>query len=317
MMPSDSPFHEGERALQQRAGVRERVEQMGRRMIRDFMPDQHRELFQELPWVLVGSLDRSGRPWASALVGRPGFMHSPDPHTLEVQALVGHGDPLRDNLAVGAQLGFLGIQLSTRRRNRMNGTVVALAGHNVRVRVAQSFGNCPKYIHERDARFVAAPESFAQPRPVHHEGQTLSAAARTMVLSADTFFIATSAPVGPLFSDAAARGVDVSHRGGPAGFVRVEEVSGRTVLTVPDYPGNGIFNTLGNIAVDPRAGLLFVDFARGYLLSLTGAAEVSWDGPDLLAFPGAARVLRFSVEEGVRLEDALPLRWTPVDESDE
>lgn len=303
-----SPYHAGERAVQSRAGVRERVEQMGRRMIRDFMPDQHREFFADLPFLVAGSVDAQGRPWASILVGYPGFATSPDPWTLRIDAAFGFGDPAAGSLAIGSDVGLLGIQPQTRRRNRMNGTVTALDAAGFTVRVRQSFGNCPQYIQARAPIFVAEPRPQT-PRPVRAEGARLSAEAVALIEAADTLFIATSAPAQP---EEAATGADVSHRGGRPGFVRVAVEDGRTVLTVPDFRGNNAFNTLGNIAVEPRCGLLFVDFATGGLLSLTGAGEIVWDGPELAGFAGALRLLKFRVDSGVAIADALPFRWTPA-----
>ena len=305
-MSQDSPFHAGERALQERAGVRDRVERGGRQMIRDFMPDQHREFFAKLPFVIVGSLDAQHRPWASILVGRLGFMTSPDPQTLRINAPAGYGDPLGANLAVGAPVGLLGIELATRRRNRMNGRIVEHDAGGFAVRVGQSFGNCPQYIQARMPVFMVEPETVAAPRPVRAEGAMLSAAAHALVRNADTFFIATAASR----DGSPVEEVDVSHRGGKPGFVRVSGEAGRTVLTSPDFLGNFHFATLGNIALNPRAGLLFIDFASGDLLSLTGEGEVVWDGPEVAAFAGAQRLLRFRVTEGVFIPNAVPMRWS-------
>lgn len=307
----DSPYHPGERALQERAGVRDRVERTGRRVIRDFMPDQHRELFSKLPFLVAGSLDAERRPWASIVVGRPGFITSPDPWTLEVDARAGYGDPLGANIVAGAPIGLLGIELATRRRNRMNGTVVTAGEGGFEVRVGQSFGNCPQYIQARELVFATGPSTVGAPRPVRVEGAVLSAAAAALARRADTFFIATS-------QSAASRGgadeqVDVSHRGGKPGFVRVTEENGRTVLTSPDFPGNFHFATFGNLALDSRAGITFVDFISGDLLSLTGEADVIWEGAELEAFAGAARLLRFRVAEGLFTENAVPLRWSEPD----
>ncbi|XXV04071.1 pyridoxamine 5'-phosphate oxidase family protein [Sorangium sp. So ce1335] len=302
-----SPYHPGEMAVQARAGARERAEKAGRRVIRDFMPDQHRELFTRLPFLLVGGLDAQRRPWASILAGRPGFVASPDPRTLAVSARPGAGDPLGAHLVAGAPVGLLGIQLETRRRNRVNGTIVEAGDGGFVVEVGQSFGNCPQYIQAREPVFVRAPEAAA-PRPARAEGPALSAGAAALVRGADTFFIATAAPAAR--GGDAIEGADVSHRGGRPGFVRVAEEDGRTVLTSPDFAGNSSFNTLGNLALNPRAGVLFVDFASGGLLSLTGEAEVLWDGPELAAFAGAQRLVRFHVAEGVWIEDAVPLRWS-------
>ncbi|WP_437587622.1 flavin-nucleotide-binding protein [Sorangium sp. So ce1000] len=304
----DSPYHPGEMAVQARAGARERAERAGRRIIRDFMPDQHRELFAQLPFLLVGGLDPERRPWASIAVGRPGFIASPDPRTLAVSARPGAGDPLGPHLAAGAPVGLLGIQLETRRRNRVNGTITAADAGGFVVEVGQSFGNCAQYIQAREPVFVREPEAAAAPRPALAEGPALSAAAAALIRRADTFFIATAAPAAR--GGDAVEGADVSHRGGKPGFVRVTEEGGRTVLTSPDFMGNFAFNTLGNLALFPRAGVLFVDFASGGVLSLTGEADVLWDGPELSAFAGAQRLLRFRVAEGVWREDAVPLRWS-------
>ena len=302
----NSPYHAGERAVQARAGARERAEQMGRRMIRDFMPDQHREFFAELPFLVVGTVDGQGRPWASILVGHPGFVTSPDPWTLKVAAGFGFGDPAAGQLKVGGAVGLLGIQPETRRRNRMNGTVAAIDAAGFTVRVDQSFGNCPQYIQARAPVFVTDPNATA-PRPVRQEAAALSDAASTLVGTADTLFIATTAPAS---YGGRAGGIDVSHRGGRPGFVRGITEASRTVLTLPDFRGNNAFNTLGNIAVEPRCGLLFVDFATGGLLSLTGEAEIVWDGAELAAFAGAQRLLKFRLTSGVAIADALPFRWT-------
>jgi predicted pyridoxine 5'-phosphate oxidase superfamily flavin-nucleotide-binding protein len=304
----ESPFHAGEQAVQQRVGVRQRLEQVGQKVIRDFMPDQHRELFAQLPFLILGGLDAERRPWASLLFGFPGFVGSPDPRTLRIDARPGFGDPLGAHIGPGAPLGLLGIELPTRRRNRMNGKIVAADADGFTVHVEQSFGNCPQYIQARIPALVAEPASVAAPRPVRREGASLSAAATAIVRGADTLFIATFARVAG--NGRAGDEVDVSHRGGRPGFVRVTEEQGGTLLTAPDFRGNFYFMTLGNIALEPRAGLLFVDFPSGTVLSLTGEADVVWDGPEVDAFAGAQRLLRFRVSAGVLIENAVPLRWS-------
>jgi len=307
----DAPVHEGEIALQERAGVRARADRFLRYAIRDYMPDQHRAFFADLPFLVVGSLDRDDRPWASILTGRPGFMGSPDPRTLTIRAVPAFGDPLGAALAAGAPVGLLGLQPETRRRNRMNGIVEAVADGTVTVRVSQSFGNCPQYIQARAPRFIAEPAEVAAPRPVHRGGTLLDGRDRKLVARADTFFIASAAP-GARAGDPV-RGVDVSHRGGRPGFVRIAEEDGVTVLTVPDFLGNFFFNTFGNIALNPAAGLLFVDFENGDVLMLSGEAEVLWDGPEVAAFAGAERLLRFRLRESRRIERAVPLRWSEAE----
>jgi len=305
--PAADAFHAGERRMQELAGARSRMAAVGGRVIRDHMPEQHRELFAKLPYLVVGSLDARGRPWASLLVGEPGFLATPDPRTMVIAARPSAGDPLAAHLAPGAPLGLLGIELHTRRRNRMNGRVAGLEDGRIAVRVEQSFGNCPRYIQAREPRPGTTPEPAAARAP-QRQTPLLSAEAAAMVRQADTFFIASaSAAAG---NGDPREGVDVSHRGGKPGFVRLVEEGGRHVLTAPDFPGNLFFNTLGNLLVNPRAGLLFADFERGDLLLLTGAAQAVTESPEIDRFAGAERLLRFEPAEGVLLAGALPLRWT-------
>jgi len=295
------PFHPGEQAVQARLGVEERMAEVGKRVIRDAMPDQHRQFFGQLPFVLAGSVDAMGRPWASVLVGEPGFMRSPDPRRLDIAARPIEGDSLADGLRLGAPLGLLGIELATRRRNRANGHVSAIDAHGFSVHVDQSVGNCPQYIQGRDHVFA---RDWRDVRPRAREAVTaLDAEAQAHITAADTLFVATHAPAA---AGDPARGADVSHRGGRSGFVKVEDE--RTLL-IPDFTGNLFFMTLGNIALNPRAGLLFIDFERGDLLTLTGRAEIVWEGAELAAFDGAERAWRFHLDTGLRLRDALPLRW--------
>jgi len=299
-----APFHAGERALQTLAGSREVMAAAGSRVIRDFMPDQHRDFFAQLPFLVVGSMDAQLQPWASVLAAPPGFAHSPDPTHLRIDALPMADDPLVAQLVQGASLGLLGIQPHTRRRNRMNGNVEAIDAAGFLVEVQQSFGNCPKYIQAREPLFAAG-----QPAAPAQRLDGLDDAARALIARADTFFIASAFPQHAADgdeADPAAQGVDVSHRGGLPGFVRVGEDG---VLTVPDFTGNRFFNTLGNLSVHPRAGLLFIDFESGDLLHLTATAEIVWDGPEVAAFEGAERLLRLRVEQVLRRPGALPLRW--------
>lgn len=299
-LPNPDPFHSGEKAVQARLGVEARMLDVGRRVIRPYLPDQHREFYAQLPFVLVGSIDRRGRPWASVLVGEPGFMHSPDPTHLHIHARPVPGDPLEQGLAPGAPLGFLGIELHTRRRNRMNGRVEAVADGRLMVTVEQTVGNCPQYIQGRETEW-AREAGDNRPRDTVALDH-LDEPALALVRAADTLFVATRAPAEGEHPGSA----DVSHRGGRSGFARVEDE--RTLL-IPDFTGNFLFMTLGNLQLDPRAGVIFIDFTTGDLLTLTGRAEVVWDGPELQAFEGAERAWRFHIEAGWRLSAALPLRW--------
>jgi len=300
-----SPFHAGELEVQERAGVRERIGATGARFIRDFMPDQHRELFEKLPTLLIGSLDNQKRPWASIVVGAPGFIQSPDEHHLIVNAAPLAGDPLQQHLRPGAPLGLLGIEPHTRRRNRVNGTVVDVDARHFAIEVDQSFGNCPQYIQARVPQKV---ERIGPAVAARRRDGILAAGAVALIERADTFYIATAAASAR--GHAGADGVDVSHRGGKPGFVQARSENGSTVLLAPDFRGNNLFNTLGNIAANPRAGLLFIDYTEGHVLQVTGHADIVWDGAELHAFAGARRLLRVTVATSVWLESALPLRWS-------
>jgi ferredoxin-NADP reductase/predicted pyridoxine 5'-phosphate oxidase superfamily flavin-nucleotide-binding protein len=295
------PFHPGEQAVQERLGVRGRMRDVGQRVIRTFMPGEHQQFYAQLPFVLVGSVDMAGRPWASVLVGEPGFMQARDERTLDIHARPIPGDPLANGIRTGAPLGFLGIELDTRRRNRMNGQVLAEHAHGFTVRVDQTLGNCPQYIQGREFEWLRPPDD-QRPRAVE-QLEVLDQEARALIARSDTLFVATHAPAA---AGETGRGADVSHRGGRAGFVRVDEDGS---FVVPDFTGNFFFMTLGNLQLNPRAGVLFIDYETGELLTLTGTTELIWEGAELAFFAGAERAWRFRPESGRRLRDALPLRW--------
>ena len=289
--------------------MRDKVEAAGGRVLRDFMPEQHRSFFAQLPFIVVGSVDAAGRPWASLVAAPPGFVQSPDEHTLVVRARPPAADPLSSSLAVGASLGLLGIELPTRRRNRANGTVVAVDAGGFRMRVEQSFGNCPKYIQRRTPRIV----SVGAPAKAwtFEAGGGLDPWSRRLIGAADTLFVASyvdlrhdSEKVDPPRSGEK-RSVDVSHRGGKPGFVRVGDDG---TLTIPDFVGNFLFNTLGNLLLNPRAGAVIADFGSGDMLFLSGTTEIVWDGPEVASFAGAQRLWRLRPVAGFGLRAALPLR---------
>ena len=292
---SRGPFHPGEIAAQQRAGGGS-----AGGAIRDAMPDQHRRFFAALPFVVVATTD-AGWPVATIWTGAPGFVASPDPRSLHIAVALDPTDPASRAFRPGAPFGLLGIELATRRRNRANGTITEGDAGGLAITVHQSFGNCPNYIHPRAlvAPAAASVAAAAPAEPLHG----LDAAAAAAITAADTFFVASAAR-----TDEPTGGVDVSHRGGPPGFVRL---AGDT-LTIPDYAGNRYFNTLGNLLASPRAAMLFVDFASGDLLHLQGTTEIRWDGPEVGDLDGAERLWRFHLERGWRRPGALRLRWAAI-----
>ena len=278
-------FNADEQAAQALAGCR-----MGRAPIRPRLPEQHREFFGLLPYLFTATPDAQGWPIASVLTGSPGFIASPDPMTLRIDTLPREGDPAAADFRAGADIGLLGIDLSTRRRNRANGRIVERDA-GLTVRITQSFGNCPQYIQTRK---VVGRDRTAGPVEIL---AGLDEAARDLIESADTFFVASRgrAELGP------EGGLDMSHRGGRPGFVGVH---GDT-LVIPDFPGNRFFNTLGNLLGDPRAGLLFVNFGTGDVLQLQGTATIDWH-PGEIGPAGTERLWRVRIERAWRTRSAFP-----------
>lgn len=295
--PAPSPWHAGELAVQARVGVVERMDAVGRRVVRKFMPDQHRTFFAQLPFMVVGSVDHDGWPWASILTGPPGFVTSPDPTTLRVAARPAPDDPLSAVLALGCPIAFLGIELPTRRRNRMNGHVVAMDAAGFCVSVEQSFGNCAQYIQVRD---YPAGMALPQLRARAERFSELGARARDVIARCDTSFVASCAPRDGKTDQWS---VDVSHRGGGPGFMRFAPDG---AIVIPDYHGNSFFNTLGNLSLNSRCGLLFIDFSTGDLLLLVGTAEIVWEGDAIGELPGAERLWRVKPIHGMWVPRVLP-----------
>ncbi len=312
MRAAEAPFHAGERHMHAQVGVSEMALQRGRAMIRDHMPEQHRAFFAQLPWAVVGGLDAQGQPWATVWTGdgkgvgdgqgEGGFMRSPHAQALELLPTELPGDPLCGHWHVGSPLGLLGIQPHTKRRNRMNGVVAAVSGGRLAVAVQQSFGNCPKYIVPRDWTWAPPQEASPAGTPAWQAlGPLLPLPVHDWLARTDTAFIASAsahAAQAALTGTGPGAGVDVSHRGGAPGFLRVTREAGRTHITLPDYAGNLMFNTLGNVLSNARVGLLLVSPDTGDVLWLACSAHVHADPIEMATHPGAQRLLAMTVLEG-------------------
>lgn len=293
-----SPWHAGEVAMHEHAGVAQRLGEIGARVIRDHLIEQHREFYPKLPFVVLGSVDGNGDAWATLRAAKPGFLQTPDAHTLSVALARDAADPADAGLNDGQAIGVLGIELSTRRRNRLNGTIRRSHAAAFDIAVEHSFGNCPKYITLRQFEFSRDP---AMPMSgVADLSDRLDARAVKLIERADTLFVASYADRGD-----GRRQIDVSHRGGKPGFVRVKD----GVLTIPDFTGNQFFNTLGNLLVNPKVGLVFADFTTGDLLQMSGDGAVLLDAPDTAAFKGAERLWQVKPRRIVTRAGAWPLRW--------
>ena len=287
-------YHGGELAVQARAGVRG-IAEMNERVIKTTINAGVQRFLQEQPMAFAASVDDLGRVWASVLAGLSGFMVAVDERTLHVDAVPPVTDPLHGNLQVNPNVGLLIMDFSTRRRLRLNGRAEVQPDGSFDVRALQVYGNCPKYIQ---ARQVEVSEPVVQNPTDVRVADRLTAQQQQWISRADTFFVASAHPEA---------GADASHRGGDHGFVTVNSP---TELTWPDYSGNSMFNTLGNITVNPRAGLLFLDFETGGTLQLTGEARVSWDAKQISQHRGAERLVSYQVTKVLEVPEALPLRWT-------
>lgn len=294
-MRHPATFHAGEIAVQNRAGVSERTRDMAARVIRDAMPEQHQEFFESLPLMFLALLDRRGRPWAVPVSGAPGLAKALSSKRLSLIRAPALAEDFELDTDPGAAIGLIGVDLATRRRNRLNGRITS-GGAGLEIDVDQSFGNCPKYIQTRALK----PSPSYPPPPVRRKVEMESDAARRIIANADTFFIASrgAKPASPAID-----GLDVSHRGGLPGFLGINEDGS---LSFPDFSGNGYFNTLGNIEADGRVGLFVPDFTSDAALCLTGRAAVDWTSGRIAAFAGAERIVDFVPDEIWYVDHALP-----------
>ncbi len=306
MQEKDTPFHRGELILQEKMGVRDQVHSYAPRMIRSYMPDQHRAFFSSLSYFFMGGLDKSGAPWASVVWGEPGFVSTPTADSLEVSAKPNSGDPLYEVLRQGAELGMVGLMFENRRRNRVNGQLVDAGPDSMQIKVTQSFGNCPQYIQTRQGTIRPA---TGHPDELPRTSSQLNGPQRRLIETSDTLFIASASEA--LGLDAR-HGADISHRGGAPGFVKILEDGS---LLIPDFSGNRHFNTLGNILETGKAGLLFIDFERGDLLQMTGTASIVWPKDCPYEYDGAERYIQIRPTKIVKRTGAFPFRWTFLEPS--
>lgn len=278
-------FHGGSRAVQDRVGVRDTADHVGRAIGQGIKPVA--AAFLELqPLLIVGAAGpATGRVWASPLSGAPGFVRATGPHRVSVAGGPPPTDPLATALtAPGTPVGTLALDPRTRRRMRLNGRLRP-TGRGFAIEADRVFANCPKYLQKRETYDL----TDRTPGPALRSAE-LTPAQTEFVAAADTFFVAT----------VHTGGADVSHRGGNPGFVRADSPR---ELSWRDYPGNSMFLTLGNLETDPRAGLLFLDWTTGTALQLTGEARTEFTGD-------GERTVRFTLTEAVHTPAAVPLRWS-------
>ena len=297
MLNEDGVFHEGERSLHEKLDISERLHKLGLLMIRDYMPDQHREFFASITSVHIGALDSTGHPCAITRTGSAGFMASPTEKVLNISSQALSGEPADLNLSKGAKISVVGIEFETQRRNRVNATIDDVQGDTLSLHVDQSYGNCPKYIQIRTKTPAGETESS-----IPEQRTSLNQADKAQITNADTLLIASRAA---LLGDDPRAGVDINHRGGMPGFVSVLDDN---TIQFPDYKGNNFYNTFGNIVTDSRVGVQFVDFETGTLLNLKGTAQLVEDINNG-ELPLMGRGLRIRVDAVTRAEGGLPYRY--------
>ena len=278
-------YHAGELEVQRRMGQAEIAARVGR-MIRTEIPAAAAAFLTEQPMVVLAATDDAGRVWASLVSGPAGFVHADSDQSIAVDALPVPGDPLHEVLRrPDQQVGMIAIEPQTRRRMRVNGTAQP-TGDGLRIHPDQVYSNCPKYISRRHIDGVAE----VTHRPAVRHADVLNERLQRIVARTDTFFVGSADPDG---------NADASHRGGNPGFLQVLSPNR---LRWPDYRGNSMFMTLGNINANPRCGLLIPDWQTGTTLQLTGTAEIIWD-------EGPQCAVEFTVDEVIELTDVSPLRW--------
>lgn len=289
---TSSTYHAGELAVQATAGVQAQAERLVK-LINSSISPAVQDFLSSQKLAIASTVGTGDRVWASLLTGESGFVQAISEHTVQINATPIPGDPLRENLLQQDNIGILVIDLATRRRVRINGKAEINPDGSIYVHTKQVYFNCPKYIQLRQLDT----DTKVQTLPSIEQSKILTSQQQQWIAHTDTFFIASYHPAG---------GADASHRGGYPGFVRV--LSDRLLL-FPDYAGNNMFNTLGNIATNPQTGLLFIDFESGSTLQLTGKASIIWDAQQMAEFVGAERLVEFEIEQVLFITDASGLRW--------
>lgn len=252
------------------------------------------------PLIAIGTLDKQGRPWTTLWGGEKGIsqpiaqgilgirsqvVRQHDPVVEELVGKEGDGTVIREE-GVGRMVSGLTIDLETRKRTKLYGRMVAgalsmredeatetqqhVAEVQLVLKIEQSLGNCPKYLNKKHVELAESNPELISDSP------QLPQQALDLLSKGDLFFLSSANHD---------QDMDTNHRGGPAGFVRVisNDPSG-AVLCYPEYSGNRLYQTLGNLKVNPVVGICVPDFDTGDMLYLTGTTEI-------LIGPDAAKVL--------------------------
>lgn len=251
-----SQYHSGERKAQQLAGEQD-IADAREGMMRSSIPRQVFDWLTKQTFLAIATLDTADHLWATFVPGKPGFLQA-DANGTHLWVERTMPPTVLSNLKGGGNVGLLAIDLISRQRMRINGIATALPT-GLHISVQEAFFNCPKYITRRTTL-----TSIADNESTKHEGAYLLAEHLQLLSETDLLFLATTHPE---------RGLDVSHRGGDPGFVQLLP-DGR--IRIPDYTGNSLFNSLGNLLIDPRIALAIPNLRTGTILQITGTATIQW-----------------------------------------
>jgi predicted pyridoxine 5'-phosphate oxidase superfamily flavin-nucleotide-binding protein len=298
----EGPFHEGECEVQKRVGEEHIAKRTGQ-IISDGIPGRAIQFVNNQPLVITSSIDKDKNIWTSILVGNPGFVTALDEQNVQInlsKIVSSKLDLFWENIRENTNVGMLFIELTTRKRLRVNG-MVSVSDKNINVSVEQAYPNCPKYIQRREIEVV---ETDADLSNSNLSGSSLTNDLKEWIGNSDTMFVGSSDDKSNL---------DASHRGGDPGFIQIVDES---TLKIPDYPGNSMYNTLGNFMSNPKAGLLFVDFKEGKTLQLTGKAEIVWHEEDAQEKTGGTmRLWEFVISKWIQIDSLKSVNWRFIDSS--
>ena len=283
-------YHEGERVVQERVGVLAEAAALARLAGQTRIPAKVVPFLESQIHVVAATVGAGGRRAAWLVWDDRPVLRVLDDGRVVVSGARAALDPVAVDVAATGALGLLAIEWATRRRVKLKGQGRTLPDGTLLLEVGRAYALCPRYIRPRVPDAILAPDPSG---PTLAMADGLSDAQRRLVETSDTFILATHHP---------ASGADASHRGGDPGFVRAPDAH---MIEFDDQPGNNMFNSLGNIEADPRAGLLFIDFATATTLHLSGVASVDWPR----GAEAGPRVVRLAIERVEELRGGGGLVW--------
>ncbi|RMZ87827.1 hypothetical protein DV736_g4947, partial [Chaetothyriales sp. CBS 134916] len=321
-------WHEGENRIHELTGIRRDGNPNA-----PFLTPRAANMVQRYSLLALGTLDEDDNIWCTVWGGQPPFMKPLAQSILAISTRVDAShDPVvqalfkgKDEGEViktsdpGPMIGGLSIHLEVRGRVKLYGRMIAGAlsasdgqgeapNHGksgevqLVVRIDQSLGNCPKYLNKK---FISSHEPSSK---LSSTATHLTAEAIGVIRQADLFFVASAH---------AHEDMDCNHRGGPPGFIRVyqpQDSLAPTQIVWPEYSGNNLYQTLGNLIVTPKAGIVVPNFDTGDVLYLTGEAQVLVGADAARVIAKSKLAVSFTVTAARLVENGLPFRGKLMDD---